>query len=553
LRKPILACQIVFEKTNPVIEQINGSNLSDAQIRDLLHEKNRTPFNFEQGPLFTVVLVIKPDTSILCFNFNHIICDAISLRNLMNEFIRIYNSIVSNEHPQDINSDSDYDSYIFDQIDFLKSEKGDKQLNYWKSQLAGKPQILELPLKFKRPSIHRFKGSTLLFRIEGERYNLLRAIARERGVTFNVLLLSAFEFFVSVITRQSDFFVGLPAAGRTRTEFENIFGYFINLLPLGCSISAEKTFIDFLNENKTLVYESLENQEIPFPVIVENVSPKRDLSRTPIFQVIFNYLNKKSLGSLLNFLGDTETTLYTSWGDLLIKPYKIFDQQGQVDLTLEIADDDKNLICALKYNSDLFDSDTANEFKDEFLQITDLIIKDADFKPEWLSGEPIEIPAKPTLHINITGTFTVEPVKPFMEFWFDKIGVAPEISFPGYNQVFSQLLNPVSEFNTSKDGYNILLIRLEDWIKDKNSDNNVKDFDKNTEEFNSALSNSFNENKTGKYIIAFCPASPVFLKKSKLSARIHKAEKSILNSLILRSNVVALSSEELIKTYEVTD
>ena len=548
-----LACQIVFEKTNPVIEQINGSNLSDAQIRDLLHEKNRTPFNFEQGPLFTVVLVIKPDTSILCFNFNHIICDAISLRNLMNEFIRIYNSIVSNEHPQDINSDSDYDSYIFDQIDFLKSEKGDKQLNYWKSQLAGKPQILELPLKFKRPSIHRFKGSTLLFRIEGERYNLLRAIARERGVTFNVLLLSAFEFFVSVITRQSDFFVGLPAAGRTRTEFENIFGYFINLLPLGCSISAEKTFIDFLNENKTLVYESLENQEIPFPVIVENVSPKRDLSRTPIFQVIFNYLNKKSLGSLLNFLGDTETTLYTSWGDLLIKPYKIFDQQGQVDLTLEIADDDKNLICALKYNSDLFDSDTANEFKDEFLQITDLIIKDADFKPEWLSGEPIEIPAKPTLHINITGTFTVEPVKPFMEFWFDKIGVAPEISFPGYNQVFSQLLNPVSEFNTSKDGYNILLIRLEDWIKDKNSDNNVKDFDKNTEEFNSALSNSFNENKTGKYIIAFCPASPVFLKKSKLSARIHKAEKSILNSLILRSNVVALSSEELIKTYEVTD
>ena len=547
------ACQIVTEKTNPVIEEINGSDLSDIQIRDLLHDKSRIPFSFEQGPMFRVLVVRTADSSILNFNFHHIICDAISIRNLLNEFILNYSSLVNKEQAMEIIPASDYSTYVYDQLDFLKSEDGDRQNNFWKNQISGKPQILNLPLTFTRPPVHRFKGRTLLFRIESHRYDLLRSVARKNGATFNVLLLSLFEYFISKISGQKEFFVGLPAAGRTRKEFENVFGYFINLLPLGCSISGEKTFLDFLNDNKVRVYESLENQDIPFPVIVENVSPKRDLSRTPIFQVIFNYLNKKALGSLLNFLGDHNSDTYSAWGDLLIKPYKIFDQEGQVDLTFEITDDDKTLICALKYNSDLFDEDTARNFKEELLNIADLIINDSDFKPAWLSERTVSIASKPTLHINITGTFTVEPVKPYLEYWFEKIGIISRISFPGYNQVFSQLLNPESEFNSNTDGYNILLIRLEDWIKDKKSNNNVKDFEKNIKEFNTSFSTALKENKTGKYIIAFCPSSPGILKNSTLSGRIKKAEKGFINSLILKSNVVTISSEELIRTYELTD
>ena len=546
-----LACQIVLDKVSPAIEKIIVSDLSDGQVRSLLHEKSRIPFNFEHGPLFRVIVVKTPNSSILNFNFHHIICDAISLRNLLNEFIVIYGSIVNKEQITESHQATDYSNYVFSQLDFLKSEDGAKQTNYWKDQINGKPQILNLPVTFSRPSVHRFKGKTLLFRIEGERYDLLKSVAKKNGATFNVLLLSLFEFFISKISSQKEFFVGLPAAGRTQKEFENVFGYFINLLPVGCSITAEKSFLDFLNDNKVSVYESLENQDIPFPVIVENVSPKRDLSRTPIFQVIFNYLNKKALGSLLNFIGDDESTTYSKWGDLLIKPYKIFDQEGQVDLTLEITDDDKKLICALKYNSDLFDDDAAKNFKEELLNLADLIAKDSDFAPVWLSEKPVSNLSKPILNINITGTFTVEPVKPYLEYWFEKIGITPRISFPGYNQVLSQLLNPVSEFSSNTDGYNILLIRLEDWIKDKNSNNNVKDFDKNIEEFNTALSSAFKENKTGKYILAFCPSSPGILKNSILTGRIKKAEKFLIDSLKLKSNVVTVSSEELINTYDV--
>lgn len=548
-----IPCQIVLDRINPAIDQIDGINLSDKQIKSLLNEKYRIPFDFEHGPLFRVTIVNSSHSAILSFNFHHIICDAISLRNLLNEFIRHYDALIHNEDILNNSSASDYGNFIFDQIKFLNSNKGESQIDYWVKQLIGRSHILNLPAKFERPSIHQFKGSTLLFKIEGGRFRHLRSIAKKNNATFNVLLLSAFEFFISKISRQSDFFIGLPAAARTSKGLEYVFGYFINLLPLGCSLTGQKTFIDFLNENKNRVYESLENQDVPFPVIVERVSPERDLSRTPIFQVIFNYLNKKSLGSLLNFLGDHETKKYSSWGSTLIKPYKIFDQEGQVDLTLEIIDDDKKLLCALKYNSDLFDNETINLFKEEFLKITDLIINDLSLKPLWLSEESPVKPLKPVLHINITGTFTVEPVKPYLEFWLGKFGVVPTITFPGYNQIFSQLLNPGSEFNSNHDGYNVLLIRFEDWIKDKNSDISVSDFNKKIEELEDAFSAAFQINTFGKYILAFCPQSPGLLKNTILSESINKAESRLSSELKPKSNVLVLNSSELIDTYDVSD
>lgn len=547
------ACQIVLEKINPVIEQIDGSTLNDEQIRTLLHRKSRLPFDFEEGPMFRVTVVTTAHLTILCFNFHHIICDAISLKHLLNDFIRHYTSIIQNENIVKSSTVPDYSSFIFEQLEFLNSTAGENQLNYWVKQLGEKPHILNLPAKYERPVIHQFNGSTLLFRIEGDRYHHLRYLARIHGATFNVLLLSAFEFFISKISRQRDFFIGLPASARTNRDYENIFGYLINLLPLGCSISDQKTFIAFLKENKEHVYESLEYQMVPFPVIVEKASPDRDLSRTPVFQVIFNYLNKKTLGCLLHFLGDEETSKFSSWGSLLIKPYRISDQEGQVNLTLEMIDDDTKLLCALKYNTDLFDAQTADFFKDEFLKIIGQILEDPEIKPSWLTEEQVEKSKKPVLQIGITGTFTVEPMKPYLEFWMDKFGIDPSIIFPGYNQIFSQLLHPTSEFNSNHSGYNILLIRFEDWMKDKNSEYAVSDLTQKINEFIDALASASQRNPEGKYIFAICPSSDKLLKDPFLSKNIEKAEKRFCSELKSLSNVIILNSAELIHTYDVSD
>ncbi|MQY79763.1 MAG: HAD-IIIC family phosphatase [Bacteroidetes bacterium] len=545
--------QIVLDEISVGVEQIDGINLSNEQIKNLLNEKYRVPFNLETGPLFRITIVNTTNSTILSFNFHHIICDAISLRNLLKEFIDIYDSLIQNRNLSLANSSSDYSNFIFDQMEFLNSETGESQINYWEKHLTGKQFILNLPTKFERPPLHQFNGSTFLFKIEGTRFHDLRLMAKNNNTTFNVLLLSVFEFFISKISGQKEFCVGLPAAARINKDYEDIFGYFINLLPLGCSLNSQKSFIDFLDKNKINFYESLENQGVPFPIIVERLAPKRDLSWTPIFQVIFNYLNKKSLDPLLHFLGDSETQEYSSWGSLSVKPYEIFDQEGQVDLTMEIIDDDNELLCALKYNTDLFDNDTIIHFSEEFIKIIDLLINDSDLKPLWLSDESIEKSEKPVLNVNITGTFTVEPVKPYLEYWLEKFNVTYSIKFPGYNQVFSQLLNPGSDFNLNRDGYNILLVRFEDWIMDKRSQKSDPDFITKIDEFENALSFALQINSGGKYILALCPPSPLILNNTILSEIIDETEKRISSFLKTKSNVLLLKSGELLDTYDVYD
>jgi amino acid adenylation domain-containing protein/FkbH-like protein len=548
-----IPCQIVLERIDPVIELIDSSNLNHDKIKNLLKEKLRKPFDFENGPLFRSMIVTSPHSTILSLNFHHIICDAISLRNFFNEFISLYDSLVTKVDIKQKSPFFDYGNFIFDQLDFLKSKLGENRIQYWVEQLKGKPLVLDLPSKAERPKVHQFNGSTLLFNIENERFTKLRSIVKENNITFNVLLCSAFEFFISKISGQSDFCFGMPAAARINKTYEDVFGYFINLLPIGCSLNSEKKFIDFLGENKKQFYEGLENQSVPFPVIVANLAPKRDLSRTPVFQVIFNYLNKKSLGSLIHFLCESDSSEYESWGSTFIKPFRISDQEGQVDLTLEITDNDKKLFCALKYNSDLFDSETAEKFKNDFLIIIDLIINDLQFKPFWLDKEIHLKPHAPVLTINITGTFTVEPVKPFLEFWLNKFGVSPSINFPGYNQVFPQILNPGSEFNSNKGGYNVLLIRSEDWVTDKNSKVSVSDVENKIKEFEKDLSSAFQINSSGKYIIVFCPRSTGVLKNLPLSESIIKAESQAASVLGIKSNVVVINSDELIGTYNISD
>ena len=152
-----------------------------------------------------------------------------------------------------------------------------------------------------------------------------------------------------------------------------------------------------------------------------------------------------------------------------------------------------------------------NSFKDEFLKIIDQININLSLKPSWLSDECRIKTEKPILQINITGTFTVEPVKPYLEFWLGKFGITPSITFPGYNQIFTQLLNPGSEFNSNHDGYNVLLLRFEDWIKDKIADDPVSEFNKKIEEIENALATAFQINSGGEVYYRILPSiTPAF-------------------------------------------
>jgi FkbH-like protein len=544
-------CQIVMEggKVLPAITEISDIRENDilACLRDIYSQ----PFNLETGPLFRTTIIRNDDSSVLSFVFHHIICDAISLKNFFNEFLDSCH--ISGIWKPDLRGNvsvNGFEEFIFDQLDFLQSPEGEDKLKRLTDTIRGRDLVIDLPSDYKRPDIHRFRGKTLHFAIDQAVCGKLREYSKNMNATVNVVLLSIFEYLVSKIRLKADFIIGMPVAGRTREEYQDAFGYFINLVPLVVNLEPGKVFSDFLKENKKYFYDILEFQDIPFPSVVENLAPERDLSRTPVFQVVFNYLNSKSLGCLINFLGDG-TNKNDSNDILQIKPLKVPDQEGQFDLTLEVVDDDRVLLCALKYNTDLFSAETAERFRKEFDSITEQVLTDPEFGSDWLQNPEGNRENLPVIQFNITGTFTVEPVSKYLEFWSSKLGFKPVLSFPGYNQVFGQLLDPVSIFNRAGDAFNILLVRFEDLIKRGNSTGTESELTGKVSEFEKALYHSLSCNGKSKYILAICPASPSFNETGNYLDTAEMLEERLFNLQESFSNLVVISSREIADTYDI--
>lgn len=551
--KTSIPCQIVVEDFKPLIEELDCYYQNDEEIYKIVRGKSLIPFDLEKGPLYRIHLFNCNSYTILLLSIHHIICDALSLKILVDEIITAYDKLLSKQEYNSEPLQYNYSDYLIDQTGFFDSEKGKAQFAYWKENLKGYSYNIDLPVDSERPPIHKFNGKTCVFEIKTDDYLKLIGIAKKYNCTINVLLFTLFELFIFKISKSSNYCVGIPVAARTRKEFENIVGYFINMLAIGCSYDEKKNFEDYINENKKKLYSALENQDIPFPLVVENIAHSRDLSKTPIFQIMFNYLDKKTLGSLVNFILPDNNKEYAEWGSLQIKPYKIFDQEGQFDLTLEIVNDDSKLFCAFKYNSDIFKKDRIEFFINQYKELIEDVLKKENYKPVWIGQkEDISTEEKNQLIINVTGTFTTEPIQNPLGIWLKKLKIKNQISFVGYNQVFQQLLSPTSEFNQNLNGINILLIRFEDWVKDRTVAKLDGSFEKHFSDFKAAFLSAIKSSKA-KYLVVISPSSDVFFNNQENKIISKNFEDELIELSKSYSNALIIPPAEIFHYYNIHD
>jgi FkbH-like protein len=544
-------CQVVKEKLIPFVQDIDVTKFSRKQVDELIYEKYRIPFDLRTGPLLKTYLFHSKEFSYFLLNIHHIICDAWSLKIFLKELFEIYDSLLNDKEPDIEPVKVDYGEYTFYVSNFLKSSEGIRQLTFWSNLLINKDFPLVLPYDFERPSVQSFNGATHRFSISADLFQDLNKISENLCVTPNVVLFTLFEFLLSKLSSQKQFYIGMPVSARTKKEFLHVFGYMINLVPVNCNIDETKKASDHIRENKSNILTLLGNQEVPFPYIVESVSPKRNPAISPIFQVMYNFMNKMNLGHLLDLLNPSSEE-FKKFGTLEINPYPINDQEGQFDLTLEILHTYDKFDCVFKYNTDLFKLESVRYFEKEYISLLVDLIKNPDFLPSFdkLNNKNSETGK---INFKITGSFTVEPIKPYLEFWLDKFGSTISIEFPGYNQIFPQLLNPSSEFNLNHNGYNVLLVRLEDWMSKKNSESSIQDFINRIDEFENSLKGSLQINPKCKYILAFCPSSIKLHDNATLNKLVNESEIKLSALFKTNSNVIVLNSDELINTYGIVD
>ncbi|MFB6365310.1 amino acid adenylation domain-containing protein [Paenibacillus elgii] len=312
-------------------------------------------FDLDQAPLLRVELVqLEQERHLLLFDMHHIISDGVSIGILTEELVRLYGG--EELPPLRIQ----YKDYAAWQQAELPSETMGKQEAYWLDVFSGEIPVLDLPTDYRRPAVKSFAGDTFEFVIGKRRSEGLRTIAAQTGATMYMVLLAVYTTLLSKYSGQEDIIVGSPIAGRPHAELESMVGMFVNTLAIRTYLAGEKTFGDYVREVKETSLKAYENQDYPFEALVEKLDVKRDLSRNALFDTMLALQNTVP--------GKQEIE------GLQFKAYPHRSHVSKFDLTLNVEEDEEELVCFFEYARALYKPETVERMTMHLLQVIDAVI-----------------------------------------------------------------------------------------------------------------------------------------------------------------------------------
>ena len=342
-----IVCEAVAVKL-PVVgvdhrEWPNGEH--HAEVQRLLNEEARRPFDLTRDlPLRAVLLRLDETEHVLLVTMHHIASDGWSWGVFHQELAAFYEGF-SEDIPTVLPElPIQYADYAVWQRQWLAGPVLEKQMAYWKKQLAGMPEDLELPVDRPRPAAQTFRGRWESLALPPRLTEQLRELGRREGATLFMTLQAAFMTLLHRYTRQTDVLVGTPVAGRTHKETEGLIGFFINTLVLRGNLAGDPTFREALGRVRETTIEAFMHQDLPFDKLVEELRPERRAGHQPVLQVMFVLQNAPTTGRQLPGLTMSAMELDTG--------------TAKFDLTLAVETGGGGLTAAMEYNSDLFDAVT---------------------------------------------------------------------------------------------------------------------------------------------------------------------------------------------------
>ncbi|HCF29074.1 MAG TPA: non-ribosomal peptide synthetase, partial [Cyanobacteria bacterium UBA11049] len=342
-----------------------GVTEQQAQVQHLALEEAKRPFNLATGPLLRVTLLqLGNIENVLLLTMHHIIADGWSIGVLVKELATFYEGFVNGKQPQLPELPIQYADFAIWQRQWLQKEGLESQLTYWKQQLNGAPASLNLPTDRPKPSIQTFRGASTSFTLSFELSEALKTLSRQEGVTLFMTLMATLQTLLHKYTNQEDIVVGTDVANRHRSELEPLIGFFINLLVLRTNFSGNPTFRELLQQVRQVALGAYAHQDLPFAKLVEALRSERNLSHTPLFQVLFVLQNAPM--PALEFSG------------LKLTPLKFETGTTKFDLCLFIEETEQGLLGNWQYSTDLFDFSTITRISGHFETLLNKIVNQPD-------------------------------------------------------------------------------------------------------------------------------------------------------------------------------
>ena len=352
-----------------VLEEVDLQSLCpedrEAEVTRIADREATWKFNLAEGPLWRMTwLRLDANKHVLLGNLHHIVSDGWSQEIMAQEISQLYEACVQNKTLALPKLRMQYADYAVWQREQFSGGAMEGQLAYWRKQLAGLP-VLDLPSDYPRPAIKSHLGGSAVYQFSGELMAKLKALGRREGATLFMTVLAAFQILLSKYAGTEDVPVGAPIAGRTRKELEGMIGCFINMLTLRTDLSGGPSFRDVIRRARQVAIEAYQHQDVPFERIVQELHTERDVSRTPLFQVMLVFQNAQTVQPQLHGLH------FTGSVNLM--------KSAPFDLTLEMIESHETR-GRLWYARDLFTPETASRMLHHLNRILETMVATPELK-----------------------------------------------------------------------------------------------------------------------------------------------------------------------------
>ncbi|NHZ38506.1 non-ribosomal peptide synthetase, partial [Massilia rubra] len=296
-----------------------------------------------RGPLIRARLLrLDEQEHVLLVTQHHIVSDGWSVGVLVRELTALYSAFSQALEDPLAPLAIQYADYALWQRDYLQGEALERQRGFWSAHLAGAPALLELPTDHPRPARQSHAGASVAFTLPAALTAQLQALGQRHGATLFMVLLGAWSVLMSRLSGQDDVVIGTPVANRQRAEVEPLIGFFVNTLAVRVRLDADPSVAQLLEQVKHTMLDAYAHQDIPFEQVVETLNPTRNLSHSPLFQVMLT-LNNTPPGAASALPGLRLAQL---------------EQPGtvtQFDLSLSLVEVEGGLEGGLTFASDLFE------------------------------------------------------------------------------------------------------------------------------------------------------------------------------------------------------
>ena len=398
----------------------------EPELRQLSIAEASALFDLETPPLVRVsVIRLALDAHVLLLTLHHIIADGWSLAVFVTELTELYTAAVLGNEPRLPELPVQYPDYARWQREWLADGVLEKQLDYWRNQLAGLP-ALALPLDHPRPALQTFNGATHQFLVPVQLGERLRTIARSERTTLFVVLATVVNTLLAKYSAQDDIAIGVPFAGRGRPEDEPLIGMFVNMLVLRTDLSGDPAFRELIGRVRDTILDAAAHQDAPFDRVVDALNVTRDLSRSPLCQVVLVH--------------EPDRRVLPDWPGARLTEFYFDPLRTRFDMEFYLAEVADGLVISIVYNTELFDAERAERIERHCQELLESVAADTSRR---LSSLRLSDQAEPgELIVNPNATETALPFIPVHRLIESQVRLtpdAPAVIFDGETLSYADL------------------------------------------------------------------------------------------------------------------